>query len=340
MRREHERLVRLRTGVRRRWHRLDRVPPLPAAGQFLVVNGPEPIVQPLPFTVLGIDSDIDSVFINVTIAECRAERGIEFTPTRSYRKNDQAWVEPMNGAAIRRLLGYELGPGSRTKYHVSRAIGLYVAYFQPLFRLMGKTRNGSAVTEGCSPPATPRDRVPRREAVISGTKTAPSKRRATLDQVELLHTIRGTRATLETLVSSELRPTSRGGISEQVPGQATRPHEDPERADAERRANHRAPGKYGRTLSMACSANCWAVSRKTRNAIAVELQGRLQVVEQVHFSQVLLRTLQRRVQQWVRHHNGRSGLRLVRGNAVGPWTNAEIALVASDAKCRVFGHIS
>ena len=54
---------------------------------------------------------------------------------------------------------------------------------------------------------------------------------------------------------------------------------------------------------MACSANCWAVSRKTRNAIAVELQGRLQVVEQVHFSQVLLRTLQRRVQQWVRHHN-------------------------------------
>ena len=47
------------------------------------------------------------------------------------------------------------------------------------------------MTEGCSPPATPRDRVPRCEAVISGTKTAPSKRRATLDQVELLHTIRG-----------------------------------------------------------------------------------------------------------------------------------------------------
>ena len=201
MRREHERLVCVRTGVRRRWHRLDRAPPLPAAGQLLVVNGPEPIVQPLPFTVLGIDSDIDSVFFNVTIAECRAERGIEFTPTRSYRKNAQAWVEPMNGAAIRRLLGYELGPGNRTKYHVSRAIGLYVAYFQPLFRLIGKTRNGSAVTEGCSPPATPRDRVPRREAVISGTKTVPSKRRATLDQVELLHTISGTRAPLETLAS-------------------------------------------------------------------------------------------------------------------------------------------
>ena len=198
-------MVRLRTGVRRRWHRLDRAPPLPAAGQLLVVNGPEPIVQPLPFTVLGIDSDIDSVFINVTIAECRAERGIEFTPTRSYRKNAQAWVEPMNGAAIRRLLGYELGPGSRMKYHVSRAIGLYVAYFQPLFRLMGKTRNGSAVTEGCSPPATPRDRVPRREAVISGTKTVPSKRRATLDQVELLHTIRGTRAPLR-----RWRPHKRG----------------------------------------------------------------------------------------------------------------------------------
>ena len=37
----------------------------------------------------------------------RADRSIEFTRSRAYRKNDQAWVEQKNGAVIRRFLGHE-----------------------------------------------------------------------------------------------------------------------------------------------------------------------------------------------------------------------------------------
>ena len=54
--------------------------PLLAREQSLVVEGLEAIAWQLPFPVLGIDSDNDSVFINQTLMEYCADRGIEFTP--------------------------------------------------------------------------------------------------------------------------------------------------------------------------------------------------------------------------------------------------------------------
>ena len=64
--------------------------PLLAREQYLVVTGLEAIAKQLPFPVLGIDSDNDSVFINDTLTQYCADRGIEFTRSRAYRKNDQA----------------------------------------------------------------------------------------------------------------------------------------------------------------------------------------------------------------------------------------------------------
>jgi hypothetical protein len=34
------------------------------------------------------------------------QTGLEFTRSRPYRKNDQAWVEQKNGAVVRKLAGY------------------------------------------------------------------------------------------------------------------------------------------------------------------------------------------------------------------------------------------
>ncbi len=64
--------------------------PLLAREQNLVVAGPEAIAKQLPFPVLGIDSDNDSVFINETLTKHCADRGIGFTRSRAYRENDQA----------------------------------------------------------------------------------------------------------------------------------------------------------------------------------------------------------------------------------------------------------
>ena len=59
--------------------------PLLAREQSLVVEGLKAIAGQLPFPVLGIDSDNDSVFINQTLMEYCADRGIEFTRSRVSR---------------------------------------------------------------------------------------------------------------------------------------------------------------------------------------------------------------------------------------------------------------
>ena len=120
--------------------------------------GLEAIAGQLPFPVLGIDSDNDSVFINDTLTKYYADRGIEFTRSRAYRKNDQAWIEQKNGAVIQRFLGYERYSGQvagQAIVHLHGAVRLYVNYFQPSYQLIEKTRNGSAVTKRYSPPQHP-----------------------------------------------------------------------------------------------------------------------------------------------------------------------------------------
>ena len=60
----------------------------------------------LPFTLLGFDTDNDSVFMNETVRDYCLAASIEFTRCRPYRKNDQAWVEQKNGSVVRRAVGY------------------------------------------------------------------------------------------------------------------------------------------------------------------------------------------------------------------------------------------
>ncbi len=86
--------------------------PLLAREQSLVVEGLEAISRVFPVPVRGIDSDNDSVFINETLFRYCDVKGIEFTRSRAYRKNDQAWIEQKNGSVIRRFVGHEPYSGS------------------------------------------------------------------------------------------------------------------------------------------------------------------------------------------------------------------------------------
>ena len=142
-----------------------------------------------------------------------ADRGIEFTRSRAYRKNNQAWVEQKNGAVIQRFLGHERYSGQvagQTIAHLHGAMRWYVNYFQPSFKLVEKTRYGSAVIKRHNPPATPCDRALSHETVSAEARAILAERRATLDPVALLHTIREAQSALAAIVSPELRPTPRG----------------------------------------------------------------------------------------------------------------------------------
>ena len=167
--------------------------PLLAREQSLVVEGLKAIAGQLPFPVLGIDSDNDSVFINQTLMEYCADRGIEFTRSRAYRKNDQAWIEQKNGSVVRRFAGHDRYSGQiagQTMVHLYQAVRLYVNYFQPSFKLLEKIRDGARVIKRYSPPTTPCDRVMQHDEISATVKKELREYRAGLDPVALLQSIR------------------------------------------------------------------------------------------------------------------------------------------------------
>ena len=180
--------------------------PLLARDQALVLAGLEAIQRQLPFPILGIDSDNDGAFINETLLEWTSLQGIEFTRSRAYRSNDQAYIEQKNGAVVRRFVGHHRYSGplaGQMLVQLYQKLRLYVNYFQPSFKLLEKSREGSATVKRYSPPATPCDRLLQHQAVTDETKEQLTHHRVSLDPVALLHSIREAQAALVALSSPD-----------------------------------------------------------------------------------------------------------------------------------------
>ena len=256
--------------------------PLLAREQSLVVAGLEAIGRQLPFAVKGIavkgiDSDNDSVFINDTLTQYCAERGIEFTRSRPYRKNDPAWIEQKNGAVVRHFVGHDRYSGQvagQTMAHLYGAVRQYVNYFQPSFKLVEKTRHGSRVIKRYSPPATPCDRLMQHDAVSVEMKAALSEYRVKLDPVALLHAIREAQSSGKPsrpwprlrLPKSGPLPAARAWNSSwpSWPTCGVRMQRIPHGSGG---CNRPAPGELGHTLSKECGATCCPGCRKTRTPV-------------------------------------------------------------------------
>jgi hypothetical protein len=87
------RQLRTNIGSHRRSDGLDRCAPLLVREQKLLSEVLAELRKLLPFNLLGLDSDNDSVFMNETIRDYCQETGVVFTRCRPYRKKDQAFVE-------------------------------------------------------------------------------------------------------------------------------------------------------------------------------------------------------------------------------------------------------
>ena len=147
----------------------------------------------LPFPLLGLDTDNDSVFMNETVRDYCQQVGIEFTRCRPYRKNDQAWVEQKNGAVVRRTIGYRRFEGLEAAAALARlyaAMRLFVNFFQPSFKLAAKARDGALVRKRYHPPATPCQRLMADPRTSEEVRHRVQELRATLDPVRLLQEIR------------------------------------------------------------------------------------------------------------------------------------------------------
>jgi hypothetical protein len=180
--------------------------PLLAREQSLVVEGLEVIRRQFPVPVLGIDSDNDSAFINDTLLAYCQEQHLQFTRSRAYQKNDQAWIEQKNGAVVRRFVGYERLAGvvaGQCLAGLFQAMHLFVNHFQPSFKLRSKTREGAKVKKRYYPPATPCARLLAHASVTEAAKEKLRSERDRLDPLELLHRIREAQAALAALGSAD-----------------------------------------------------------------------------------------------------------------------------------------
>ena len=111
---------------------------------------------------MGVDSDNGSEFINQHLySYCRRE-GITFTRSRSYKKNDSCHVEQKNWSVVRRLIGYNRYDSRSALEALNRVYDitrLYVNFFQPVMKLLDKTRNGAKVHKVYDTARTPYQRL-------------------------------------------------------------------------------------------------------------------------------------------------------------------------------------
>jgi hypothetical protein len=260
----------------------------------------------LPFRLLGLDTDNDSVFMNETVRDYCQQVGIEFTRCRPYRKNDQAWVEQKNGAVVRRTIGYRRFEGLEAAAALARlyaAMRLFVNFFQPSFKLATKVRDGAKVRKHYHPPATPCQRLIADPRTSEEVRRRVQELRAMLDPVRLLKEIRAIQRQLVEIadrpVLGETAKPTPPTLEQFLSGLRTAWREGEVRptsvAKAKPKRSRRRPDPFAAVTAELrgwFEAEPWHTSR--------ELLERLQAERPGVYPDGQLRTLQRRLKEWRR----------------------------------------
>jgi transposase InsO family protein len=282
-----------------------------------VIAALQRIMLQSPIPVLGLDADNDSVFISESFIGWCKQNAIEFTRSRPYKKNDQAFIEQKNGAVVRRLAGHQRFSGLGAVREMAKlyaASRVFVNVFQPSFKLIGKTREGSRVRKRYSAPKSPCDRLIAREDFPEAMKTKLRRWANSADPIAALAAVRHAQERLALIADK----------GEEV--KLAEPPEDLTRfmqglASAwkagDPRGTHRPPialPRHWRTrvdpfVTVNDALRLWLEQAPDLDAIT--MLHRLQGEHPGQYPNGLLRTLQRRVQIWRRE----LAQRLVIGNA-------------------------
>ena len=153
----------------------------------------------LPFPLLGIDSDNGSEFINAHFLRYCTNEQLTFTRGRSGRKNDGCFVEQKNYSIIRNAVGYGRFDSSRQQTLLNQLysqLRLRTNFFQPVMKLVSKTRVGSRVHKTYDTPTTPFQRVLNAASVNEANKETLRLVYTSLNLVDLAQNISAFQAKL------------------------------------------------------------------------------------------------------------------------------------------------
>ncbi len=278
--------------------------PIVVKGGTLIVEALDRLRESMPFPLRSFDTDNGSEFINETVIAYCAKHGIEFTRSRPYRKNDQAWVEQKNGAIVRRLVGYGRLEGlvaAETLGRLYAASRLFVNFFQPSFKLVEKVRVGGRVVKKYQTPSTPCERLLASPAIPDATKERLLTVRAALDPLRLLDEIRARQHQLAALAAGttvHVAATNDANLEKFLAGLGTAWQTGEVRPT---HAKKPRPARHWRTrpdplLTAWPLVRSWLEAEPDRTAKALFL--RLQQEQPGAFADGLLRTMQRRVSSW------------------------------------------
>jgi hypothetical protein len=121
------------------------------------------IKQALPFSLLGVDSDNGSEFINWHLKKWCEQNQIQLTRGRPYKKDDNAHVEQKNWTHVRKLLGWERYDTPEAVAAINdlyrKELRLWLNLYLPSVKLLKKARVGSKLRRRYSAPQTPFQRV-------------------------------------------------------------------------------------------------------------------------------------------------------------------------------------
>jgi hypothetical protein len=156
--------------------------------QVWVFEALKEIKEQLPFDLLGIDSDNGSEFINGHLLSFCREQKITFTRSRPYRKNDNCFVEQKNYSVVRKAVGYRRHDTEEELAVLNElydTLRLYTNFFQPVMKLIEKTRVGSKVKKRYDRARTPFRRVLESSLIAEQTKEELNQEYVALNPVVL-----------------------------------------------------------------------------------------------------------------------------------------------------------
>jgi transposase InsO family protein len=136
--------------------------PVWGMSQTAVIASLHMLSRRLPFKLRELHTDNGSEFLNhKLLAWCHREE-VRFSRGRSYRKNDQAYVEQKNWQTVRRLVGYDRLASKEALSLLQQlysCLRLQANFFRPVRKLIGKQRQGAKVVKHYDEPRTPYQRL-------------------------------------------------------------------------------------------------------------------------------------------------------------------------------------
>ena len=137
----------------------------------------------------GLDSDNGREFKNTQLLQWCKEKHVTFTRSRSYKKNDNCFVEQKNDSVVRRIVGYYRFEGEAARVVLAELYESYnklVNFFFPSMKIIAKQRVDAKVIKKYDAAKTPYRRLMESKDVNAAVKAKLFRRKNRLDLQQLL----------------------------------------------------------------------------------------------------------------------------------------------------------